>query len=301
MVLEFLFGERAVEKHPVLLLVQSMVLASIGIMVGFYLFPNSASLVGLAFTTIGLVPLFQRLLEHEEELEEEHPGGPFSFLARHGEIVEMFGWFFIGLVITYSFWYLVLPLSAETGGNEFCVGTRCMDLPHRDQVFAEQEKSLFSISKIQGKFDLPAAPTKGDCFGAAKNVWSCTQFIFENNGIVLFFAILFSLLYGTGALFLLGWNASIFGVRIGQWAIESQSIGQAFFNGLGLLGHGVPEFLAYFAGAIAGGVISAAITRGHTHTKAFEGIAKDTLALLFISYALLLAAAFIEAIAIVGI
>lgn len=295
MVLELLFTEKSVKRHPVFMLAESMLLATIGIWGAAYLFPQSASIVALVLTTIGLIPLFHQLLNDEELDEEKKPGLPLTFLGRHGEIVEIFGYFFLGLVIAYSVWFYVLP---ATPVEDACFGI-CIDIPSRDMVFAEQEKALGVVSSIRGNFALENDVTKGDCFGTHKSVDRCANFIFQNNAGVLGFAIVLSLLYGVGAVLLLGWNASVLGVKIGQWGHEFQNLGTGFFQAVGILGHGIPEFLAYFLGAIAGGIISAAITQGHFRTKAFEIIAKDTIVLILIAYALLLVAAFIESAAIV--
>lgn len=296
MVLELLFAEKTVKRHPAFMLAESMLLATVGIWGAAYLFPQSASLVAIVLTTIGLIPLFHQLMDDEEEDEEKKPGTPLTFLGRHGEIIEIFGYFFLGLVIAYSVWFYVLPISAVP---DACIGEICFKIPSSDQVFSEQEKSLGVVSAIRGNFALEHEVTRSDCFGVNKNVENCANFIFQNNAGVLAFAILLSILYGVGAILLLGWNASVLGVKIGQWGHEFQNLGQGFFQAVGILGHGIPEFLAYFLGAIAGGIISAAITRGHLHTKMFETIAKDTLILLIMAYALLLVAAFIEAASIV--
>ena len=58
--------------------------------------------------------------------------------------------------------------------------------------------------------------------------------------------------------------------------------------------HGVPEILAYFVGALAGGIISVAIIKHDFGTTKFEHIVLDSADLLFISIGLLFFAAILE-------
>ena len=144
-------------------------------------------------------------------------------------------------------------------------------------------------------------PTRqGDFFGIA-------QFLFANNATVLLLAILFSFLFGEGALFLISWNASIIGTVMGK--IASQSLAAApihditsiifalasgVYHGIGFIPHGIPEIAAYYIGAIAGGIISASMSKQEYRTNEFQTIAKDAAGLIVIAILLLVGAAFIE-------
>jgi len=293
MVLEFLFGTQEVRKHPVFLLFQSILLSSLSIWIAYAVFPNSASIAAIAFVTIGLVPLVENILSAEEKEEEEHPGSAVSFLARHSDIIGVYTWFFIGLILSYSFWYFALPEQQAS----FCIGSFCIQAPLKDKVFAEQ---INTLSLVRGSFGLSSEATRADCFGNERSLAKCTEFIFTNNAIVLGLAILFSFLYGAGAIFLLAWNASVIGILLGQQALTAQSYHLGLASGVGLLPHGIPEILAYFLGAIAGGIISAAIIRGKFQTKAFGQVAKDALLLIVASYIILFGAAVAEAMIILG-
>jgi len=293
MVLEFIFGSKQVRKHPIFLLFQSILLSSISLWVASAVFPDSASIAAIAFLTIGLVPLLEKILSDEEEEEEENPGSTVGFLARHSDIIAIYSWFFIGLIISYSFWFYALP---ETGGQA-CIGDFCISMPSKEKVFSEQAGTL---TAIKGAFSISPQSSRSDCFGSERSVGKCTEYIFANNAVVLGLAILFCFLYGAGAIFLLAWNASVIGVLLGQKAIELQGYHLGLTAGIGLVPHGVPEIISYFIGAIAGGIISAAIIRGKFQTKAFEQIAKDAILLIIAAYVLLFVAALIEAMVIVG-
>ncbi|MEK6902957.1 MAG: stage II sporulation protein M, partial [archaeon] len=137
--------------------------------------------------------------------------------------------------------------------------------------------------------------------------WSVTQFLFANNATVLLLAILFSFLFGEGALFLIGWNASIIGTVMGKIAVQALAnmpthdalsilfaIGYGVYHGIGFIPHGLPEVVAYYIGAIAGGIISASMAKQVYRTNEFQTIAKDAAGLIIIALLLLFGAALIE-------
>ncbi|KKW36446.1 MAG: Peptidase [Candidatus Peribacteria bacterium GW2011_GWB1_54_5] len=47
--------------------------------------------------------------EVEEEEEAAHPGSAATFIERHFDIIAIYSWFLIGLIFSYSMWYVVLP------------------------------------------------------------------------------------------------------------------------------------------------------------------------------------------------
>lgn len=314
MVLEAIISAAAARRHPVFILIQSIVFASVAIWLSSMVFPGSASILSIALITIGLMPIINSVLRKEEAEEEKHPGKSARFLGRHFDVIQIFGWFFIGLILAYSFWYVVLPESVPQECLAGKTGIEC-NIPTRGAVFAEQEQSLGIIKHIRagttGK--MTAVQGYGSCYDpSTKNFWACTGFIFENNAAVLGLAIVFSLLYGAGAIFLIGWNASIIGTVIGQDILKIAAgaaagpvgLGSAYFMGLAnavaLVPHGSLEIVAYFIGAISGGIISAAILRKTYKKKIFGQILKDVFVLIAIAYLLLIAAAMVEAYFIVG-
>jgi uncharacterized membrane protein SpoIIM required for sporulation len=132
--------------------------------------------------------------------------------------------------------------------------------------------------------------------------------ILSNNIKVLIFCILFSFLYGVGAVFILTWNASVIGVAIGMF-IRTEitklatsfnfSVAAQYFGilSVGLFKyaiHGIPEILSYLVAALAGGIISVAVIRHDFGSEKYEKIVLDTSILLLISLFLVVFAAFLE-------
>lgn len=285
MVLEAIISSREVLRHPLFMLFISIVIGSASIWIAFFTFPGSSSILSIAFITIALVPMMDRVFIREEESEARRPGYAASFLARHFRVIEVFAWLFIGLIITYAFWYAVLP--AE----------------QRQIVFSEQEKTLSSIGSLRETLTGNAVITPRAC---GSNSWCWFDVIFFNNSFVLLAAITLSFIYGAGAIFLIGWNASIVGVLLGKEIISVagqagalHGLASAANVSLALLPHGIPEWLGYFVGAIAGGIISATVTKRRYRRHEPQTISKDVTVMLFYAVGLLLIGALIEAWAIV--
>ncbi len=284
MVFESLIRAGFARKHPVSMLLNAVILGTIGIFVGLSLFPSpqdasAASALGIAFTAIGIVPVLYVIFVKEEKEEAKKPGAALTFLERHFDIIMVYSWFFIGLVLTYAFWYYMLPEA------------------QRSVVFKLQESSWQQINNLRANATGPSEiATACKSTNVSRLAINC---IFFNNATVLGWAILFSLLYGAGAVFLIIWNASIIGLVIGKEML-SASLEQAVLRAIGLLPHGAPEIVSYFIGAIAGGIISVGITKKKYKTKEFETLLKDASVLVVTAYVILFAAAIIEAYLIIG-
>jgi len=124
------------------------------------------------------------------------------------------------------------------------------------------------------------------------------QKIIVNNIGVLFLSFVFSFLFGAGAVFILAWNASVLAAAIG---ITAKTFGSAVVGLpvaiLVFLPHGILEILAYFIGAVAGGLISTVIMR--KNSKKFWFVISDGLQLMLVAAVLLVVAAIVESAAIV--
>ncbi len=287
MVLESLLTGKEVLRHPLFMVFVAVVVGSASLWIAYFTFPGTeenptSSILSIAFITIGLVPLMHTVFAREEEREARRPGFAASFLARHFRIIEVYAWFFIGLVITYSFWYGVMPPM------------------EREIMFGMQEKTLASIGTLRENLSGNAVIPISAC---GNNSWCWFNVIFLNNSFVLLVAVLTSFVYGAGAVFLIGWNASIVGVLLGQEILAfagspggiTQGLGAAAKTALGLLPHGLPEWLGYFVGAIAGGIVSIVLTKRKYHKHELGIISKDVTVMLFYAIALLLLGALIEA------
>ncbi len=290
MVLEQIFGLKTIKKHSITVFIASIIVSSVGLWLSYYTFPESSSILGLAFLTIAFVPLIHSIFIEEEEKEIKMKGTGFGFLLRHGTLVSVYTWIFLGIIFSYAFWFTVLP-QTHANNCDSINSIECM-IPTKEKVFFEQSKTMTAIS---GK-----TITTGNAIGVKEckdpntaNLYSCTELIYTNNSLVLGLAILFSFLWGAGAIFLLAWNASVIGVFIGFEATANYSRAIARF--LSYLPHGTFEVMGYFIGAIAGGIISTAITKKKYEKYELKIIARDAFTLIVMAYWILLFGAIIEA------
>ena len=116
--------------------------------------------------------------------------------------------------------------------------------------------------------------------------------IFTNNIFVMIFTIIFSLAFSAGAIFILAWNASVIATAM---AIFSKASISALPDALlRYMIHGIPEIAAYFAAALAGGIISIAIIRHDFKQARFWHIMQDSLDLILLAIIILIIAALLE-------
>lgn len=104
--------------------------------------------------------------------------------------------------------------------------------------------------------------------------------------------MLFSFLFGAGAIFILAWNASVIAAAIGVFA--KSSLVNMPAGMLRYLFHGLPEISSYFIVALAGGIIGTAIIKHEFGTDKFWRVLQDSLDLVILALVVLIVSAFIE-------
>lgn len=280
MVLEGFMDTLRPENKPLKLLLYGFVLASVGCFLGLWIFRSYASLIMVFLITLGAFPLVYTLIKREEEKDLTDLNEKM-LLKEHWKALKTFMYLFAGVAFSLALWYTVLP--ADTLGI----------------LFDSQIQTLNTINpnSIQGQIT-----------GQAGGSIHVLTDIFLNNLKVFVFCILFSFIYGSGAIFILMWNASIIGTAVGNilrsgLAEAATMIGLAqaghYFETVGLTVfryaiHGIPEILAYFTAGLAGGIISIAVIRHDFGSRKFEHIVLDSADLLIVSLVLLVVAALLE-------
>lgn len=231
----------------------------------------------IAFALVGATPLFVKVLQMEEEYDEEKLKG--SFLYRHRGALELYGFYFIGVILAVSAIFTALPaehndllfndqigqlgLIREGTGGEVC------PLTGERAGIGVGEKPLEEGTVVTGR----AVGIRGIC---KQSYWKCVELLFLNNAGVLVLALVFSFVLGAGAIYIITWNATIVGVLIGQITrscIDQQgSVIISYlvalpYSILSLFPHGIFEVSSWFLGGLAGGMLSAAIMKGHIPKK----------------------------------
>ncbi len=275
MVVESLLFPLKAEKRPWQMFFLGFLYTSIGIFLALWIFREQASLIMVFMITMAALPIFYNTMKLEES-KDMLISTETALLREHNKAIIFFMYLFIGITIACAVWYAVLP-------------TQTINL-----LF---DKQIGTIQEINNK-------VSGNIIHNLSTFWK----IFFNNMKVLAFSILFSLVYGAGAIFILAWNATVIGAAIGNFiraniSSYTGSLGMLqagnYFHvvSLGLLKysiHGIPEIAAYFYGGLAGGILSVALIRKHFKTDKFPAVLMDFSELVMIGIGFLVAAAFLE-------
>jgi uncharacterized membrane protein SpoIIM required for sporulation len=274
MVLEAFTNPTAAAKRPWTQIILGFLFATAALFLSVWIFEEYASLVMVFLTVMAALPLFYATMK-SEEAKDRTIKGERTLLKEHALALRFLFYTFVGFSIAYTMWYVVLP--TDMSNSVFRIQTQT--IANLNQQVTGHAAKLTLLNKI-----------------------------FLNNVKVMIFCVLFAFVYGTGALFILCWNASVIGAAAGNF-IRTHVASYAGASGFGLIAaylkgtslsilrysiHGMPEILAYFVAGLAGGILSVAVIRKEYKTKNFEKILLDASDLILISVFILFTAALLE-------
>lgn len=247
MVLESLFPAKKIESKPVDMLLLSVIVAFVSVLAAWWIFPSAAGIIAPLLVTVAMTPVVYRILAHEEEVEaaEAEKKIDMGFWQRHGEVIWLFGLFFIGNFISIFVIAVLAPQSFV------------------ESAFAQQLADIAAVSAMSG---------------AAVSGSALLSPIVANNLRVMLFAFALSFLFATGALFILSWNASILALFLATF-LRQGLYTEFALKTAGILPHVPIEMLAYFLAGIAGGMLSAGVVREKIMSPEFRLVLRDSLAL----------------------
>jgi len=276
--LEMLINPKKAERRPWEMFFIGVFYASVSVLLVNWIFnqdpilSKNAGILVVTFTVMFSLPFMYFILKLEETKAGQHLGA-LGRIKEHRKALWAFLFLFLGFVVGYAFWYMMLPTTTS---------------------FKAQVETYCGINR-PGTFEECVAQ-----YGI-KDTVSPTTFlsnkerlflIFANNIYVLIFTIIFSLIFGAGVIFILAWNASVIAAAIGiftQSNLSSLPLGVLRF-----IVHGAPEIAAYFVAALAGGIISVAVIKREIGTDRFWEILQDSLNLIILSVIILFVAAIME-------
>lgn len=275
--LESLINPKRSEKGPWKMFFIGIVYASLSLLLVHWFFANDANLSKASGMLVVLFCImfsfpFMYFIIKKEENDDEQADGTFSVWNAHKDAIYAFMWLFLGFVIAFSFWNIILQ---DSNLLNFQIQTYC------------QINSPGEINACVAKY------SAGD-FGITGNSSNGLRFlsIIENNVYVMIFTLAFSLIFGAGALFILIWNASVISAAIGiftKYRISEIPLGLARY-----IIHGFPEIAAYFITALAGGIFGVGIIRHGLKDKKFLKVVENVIILIFIALIILIIAALLE-------
>jgi len=273
MVLESLLNPKKAERNPWELFFLGLVYASFSFLLSWWVFKDYISIIMVTLTAICSVPLFYNMMKLEERKDEDLPKKEYWLIKEHGKAVSAFTFLFLGFVAAFLVLFIALPSSTA------------------QDFFSAQ---INTISQIKS-----STPT-GNFLSTITNIVP----IISNNMKILIFCFLLSFFFGAGAIFVLTWNASVVAVAVGIFVrnnllshLSPSVAAYSQFISLGVikyLTHGIFEIIAYFIGALAGGIISIAIIRHDFGTPAFKKTLLDSLDIMALSIIIIFFAAIIE-------
>ncbi|MEM3373824.1 MAG: stage II sporulation protein M [Candidatus Woesearchaeota archaeon] len=275
MVIEYITDPITAETKPSRIFFFGAFYVILGIILGYWIFYEHNSLIMVFLTTMAIIPLIYNILKIEEKKDLQDIN-ELNLLIEHSKALKVFFYYFLGATLAFSLAYLILPEKISS------------------TIFRIQIDAILNI--------------RSNVTGQAYNSFNFFASILANNVKVLAFCLLFSFLYGIGAIFILTWNASVIGFAIGDTIKTGiYQIGEKFHLATtphylsaisyGLLRysiHGIPEILAYVIAGLAGGIISTAVIRHDFGTKKYVNIIMDSSILILGSLILLVIAAWLE-------
>jgi uncharacterized membrane protein SpoIIM required for sporulation len=270
--LESLFNPFSLEKHPIEVFLVGFFYTIIALALAYLVFAEVSGIIMVFLVVIATLPMMYSLIKREVSFGT-HNKSPMRMLKGHTHLLFYLTLLFLGIMAALLVAYIFLPQ------------------PIVNLMFSLQQAAVSGVS-LPGETQVSAF----NYFGA----------VLANNIKVLFFCLLFSFLYGTGALFILTWNASVIATAIGGlmkeqigvaatslgWPIIGTYFSAATFSFFRYMTHGLFEIVAYFTAGLAGGIISIAFIK---HKLRKKEIIIDALDLVLLSIGLLVVGAIVEA------
>src|SRR3989344_1314498 len=276
--LEMLINPKKAERHPWEMLFIGIFYASLSVLLVNWVFAQDAVLTKLSgilvvfFAVLFSLPFMFFTLKLEEERITPNRGS-IRLLKDHRRAIYAFIWLFVGFTIAFAFWYSILP---STQSFRIQIETYCMI--NRPANFNECV-AQYGVKETTITTPFLTNPER-------------LALIFTNNMYVLLFTMMFSLIFGAGAMFVLAWNASVIGAAIGIFSEYKLSLLPLGFFRFFL--HGLPEIASYFMVALAGGMVSVAVVNHEAGTEKFWEVLQDSLNLIVVAVAVLFLAALAE-------
>jgi uncharacterized membrane protein SpoIIM required for sporulation len=273
--LETLLNPKKAERKPWELFFIGFFYAAVSLLMVNWLFAGNPifskhmSILTITFTVMLSLPFMFYTIKMEEE-RDAFEESKWSILKGHGRAISAFLWLFLGFLIAFSAFYILFPSfvgnNFQTQIEQYC----SINMPFRFKECVSNAITANALSVGGGRI----------------------IDILTNNLYVMLFCIIFSLVFGAGAIFILAWNATVIATAIGIFAKSSiTNMPAAIFR---YMVHGLPEIAAYFTAALAGGIISVGLIRYDVKDPRFWSVMADSLNLILISIVILIIAALIE-------
>ncbi len=262
MVLERIVGKSLLDKKPDVALFIGFMFTLVAFATSYVIFSSGMSVAMIGFSSILILPYIMKIMRPESPQYT-------SVFNKQNPSIKFFAFLFIGMALAYTLLFGMLRPDM------------------RENAFQTQ------ISVIEGRFTGEAA---AGMFGLPQVFYE----IMFNNLLIVIIAVLLSYFYGSGAIFVLNYNASIAGIVYGSWINVliwgppslwgvSGALHEVYASWLLFLPHTIIEILAYLLAAIAGLAITKPLTRENSRL-----IRRDSVVLMTLAFALVVIGALVE-------
>jgi len=273
--LESIINPKRVERGSIKMLFVGLIYGSLSLLLVKWFFSsdpvlsNYSGMIVVTFCVMFSLPFMYYLIKQEED-EDEQVEGILNVWKVHKDAIYAFMWLFLGFIIAFSVWHIVL----------------------QDMNLFNAQLQTYCMINSPGDIENCVARSSIDTISGAATREVRFFSIIENNVYVMIFTLLFSLIFGAGAIFILAWNASVIAAAIGiftkyEWKEIPFGISRYMI-------HGFPEIAAYFITALAGGILGVGIIRNGFKSPKLIKILENSAILLFIALIILVIAAAIE-------
>jgi len=279
--LETIINPKKAERKPWEMFLVGFVYAAISVLIANFLFMKNpaleqySSLFIICFTVILSLPFMYYIIKLEEK-KEERMHNEKTLIKEHGKALMALIFLFLGFVVAFSVLYSVLPA-------------------HQANVNFESQIKTFCMVNAKGSLEDCVKDITSSGYMVPANIktgMSYVSSILSTNFTVFINCLIFSLIFGAGAIFILAWNASVIATAIGIFANKSS---YWIFGGFTrYMIHGIPEIASFFVAALAGGIIGVAVIKHRMNKKNFLHVLHDSLDLIVLGLIILILAAFIE-------
>ncbi len=275
--LEDIIHPKRTQKGPWKMFFIGLIYASLSLILVHWFFSSdpdlskAAGMMVVLFFIMFALPYMYFIIRKEEK-EDETVDGFKGVWNAHKDALYAFMWLFLGFVVAFSFWYILLQ-----DGNllNFQLQTYCR-INNPGDITACVEQYIMGDSQVSGAVLKEARLLS----------------IIENNVYVMIFTLIFSLIFGAGAIFILIWNASVIAAAIGiftKYSLAEIPLGIGRY-----MIHGLPEIGAYFVAALAGGIFGVGVLRHGIKDERFYKVLQHSIILLFIAILLIFIGGILE-------
>lgn len=298
--IEYLLQLLKSEKKPYILVAFIFLITTLAIFLSYWVFPDSASALMIAFCIIPLMPLIVKLIEIEENrFSTSH--------KRNYNILRLFGLMFIAFLASFMFWYTVLPTASSSDiFYEQITSLAADDMLDFRQADCNLSRIPFDVTDCRvladGSYIFKHDNSSSVLVGSTmitKDAYLSKGYFWRDVRLVAAI-IVTSLIFGAGALFALAWLASVIGIFVGElihrvimfllFFVELEYFTPLPFDFGNLMLIGIPEMLGFLSASLAGSLITVALIRKEFKDKTFFRLLAMILGLLVISILLIYAA-----------